>query len=281
MNRNKIIFAIIAILLIVASTIAGLIISNKTDNIPFPKSELVSYFAETSSTKFINTIGQPIEGIAPPMLLEIFPNLREQDLDEVQTALGYYKYENNQLVYKPVGPQIHSATQTTTEEGWETLLDNLAERFDIELKNKNSVDKIIEKLYEELPGTKELTFRTISNGQYNLLTQRTQRVIQSQGAWVNLWSDLSPTDGPIPQVNFNEKMLIAVFQGQKPTGSYEIEITKIIERENEIVVQVKETSPDTNCAADAVITSPYHIVEIEKSSKPVRFIFEQETIECN
>ncbi len=279
--KNKVIFGIIAVLLIVGSTIAGIIIYQNNLNAPKPKEEIVTYFAETISNKFFQSIGRPIEGIDPPAFLGLFPNLREQDLDGVQTALGYYKYESNQLVFKPVSQQIHSAAYAITEEGFETMLDNLANRFNIELKNKNAVNKIIEKLYEEPANSEELAFRTISKETSSQITQRTQNVIKTQGAWVNFWTRLSITDGPIPQVDFNEKMIIAVTQGQKSTGSYEIEITKIIERENYIEVFATETSPGINCAADTVITSPYHIVEIEKSDKTIRFTLEQEIIECN
>jgi len=281
MKNKTAIFGIIAALLIIGSTMAGIIISNQENNNSLPKEELVSYFAETASTKFINSIGQPIEGISPPMFLDLFPNLREQDLDGVQTALGFYKYENNQLVYKESGPQIHSAAYAITEEGFETLLDNLAKRFNITLKSKNSVDTIMDKLYEEPPGSKELSFRTIEKDTYNLLTLRSQRLVTSQTEWASLWARMQQTDGLPSNVDFNENMVIAVFQGQKPTSGYEIEITKIIERDNEIEVRVKETSPGPNCAADTVITSPHHIVELKKSNKTVKFIFEQEIVYCN
>ena len=278
--KKSIAFGIITILLLAGSTIAGIIISNKTNNFQSSKSDLVNYFGETVSDKFAQGIGQPREGISPPMLLDLFPNLKKQDLDNVQTALGYYKYEDAQLVYKPVGPQTHSAAQTITEEGFETLLDNLAQRFNIELKNKQLIDRIIERLYEETSNTNALQFRTISKNSYNLLTEKTEKIIKSQGVWATLWSSLSPTDDTIPQINFNEKMIIAVFQGQKSTGSYEIEIIKILEKETYLEIFVKETSPGVNCGADEVITSPYHIVELNKSDKEVRFTFEQKITNC-
>ena len=279
MENKKVLFGLLAVILLVGGALAGVMLSNKEDKYPLIKEELVKYFGETISNNFVESIGQPIEGISPPMFLELFPNLRYQDLDRVQTALGYYRYENNQLVYKPVGPQTHSAAQMITEEGYETLLDNLATRFDVELKNKKSIDRIIEKLYGEIAGSQEITFRTISKETDSQITQRTQNVIKTQGVWVNFWTDHSVTDGPIPQINFDEKMIIVVTQGQKSTGGYSTEIVKIIERENEIAVYVKEKTPGY-CAADTVITSPHHIVEIKKSNKPVKFVFEIEEQIC-
>ena len=126
----------------------------------------------------------------------------------------------------------------------------------------------------------ELFFRTIEKNANNQLTERTTKVIKSQTAWQALWEALSITDGPTPAVDFNAKMIIAIFQGQKGTGGYEIEVTKILERENYIEVFAKETSPGVNCGADAVITSPYHIVELNKSDKEVTFTFEQKITNC-
>ena len=74
-------------------------------------------------------------------------------------------------------------------------------------------------------------------------------------------------------------MVIVVTQGQKPTSGYEIEITRIIERDNYMEVFVKEKTPGY-CAADTVITSPFHIVEVEKSDKQVRFTYDTEEQIC-
>ena len=223
----------------------------------------------------------PREGFEPSMFLSRFSNLYEQDFDGVQASLGIYEYKNSQLSYKPIGSQTHSAAKAITEEGFETLLNNLADRFNIQVINKQSIKIIIDHLYEEFSNNNGIHFRTISKDDYNLLTVKTEKVIKSQGAWVNFWSSISPTDGPIPQIDFNEKMVIAILMGQKSTGSYKTEIIKIIEKENEIEVIVKEVSPGSNCGADAVITSPYHIIELKKSDKQVRFTFKQEVIQCN
>ena len=90
-----------------------------------------------------------------------------------------------------------------------------------------------------------------------------------------------PTEQIAPAVNFDEKMLIAVFQGQKPSGRYSIEINKIKEYADYIEVTVRETSPGENCIVTFALTSPLHIVEVEKSDKPIRFTFEQEITRCN
>ena len=277
MNKNQKIFGVITVLLIVGSTIAGILISNKENNSPLIKEELVSYFREIASRKSVRSVGQPIEEISPPMFLEVFPNLREIDLDGVQTALGYYRYENNQIVYKENDPQTPSTTYTITEEGFETMLDNLARRFDTELESKNSVNKIIDKLYEESLDNKKLNFRNISKDSYNLLTTKSENVITTQEEWMNFWESVSPNDGPVPQIDFDKKMVIAVLMGQKSTGGYSIEITNVIEQENDVIVKIKEISPGPNCGADAVLTSPYHIIEVSKSVMPVvNFITAQE-----
>ena len=285
-KNNRTIIVLLASILAVVLILGLMIMFNtnqtNSNNTQEPKEEIVDYFSNKIMSKAIQSIGgQPREGFQPSIFLQAFPKIKEQDFNNVEAAQGFYKYENNQLIYKPIGPQTHSAAYAITEDGYETLLDNLATRFNTELKNKNSVDRIIEKLYEEENSSKELNFRTISKEGNSQMTDKTTKIVKTQQEWRQLWIQTTYYDIEAQNINFDDNMVIAVFQGQKPTGSYEIEITKIIERGNYIEVKVKEVSPGPNCAADTVITSPYHIVEVKKSDKPVRFTFEQEITQCN
>ncbi|MDK2789849.1 MAG: hypothetical protein PWP15_356 [Methanothermococcus sp.] len=70
----------------------------------------------------------------------------------------------------------------------------------------------------------------------------------------------------------NNKTIIEVHSGKKPTIGYGIEITKIVrlEKNNTIVVYVNETSP--NQQGSMVIQSPYEVVEVNGSYENVVFL---------
>jgi len=63
----------------------------------------------------------------------------------LKLLLGTYKYVGNELIFKESRVRaIHSAAQTVSGKGMETLMDNVAERLNLEIVDKKSVDELIE-----------------------------------------------------------------------------------------------------------------------------------------
>lgn len=123
----------------------------------------------------------------------------------------------------------------------------------------------------------ELSFETIIKGANSNQKDAKNFVIKSQSEWMPV---LQKTDAELPApIDFSNDMLIAVFQGEKTTGGYDIEISKIIEKENVIEVSVIETFPDSECVVTNVFTSPFHIVKVQTYEKEV--IFKTITITTN
>ena len=126
----------------------------------------------------------------------------------------------------------------------------------------------------------ELTFENISKGSYSGHNKRGDYVIKDSSELENLWDKMQSrvSHTPIsaitdlPDVNFNDEMVIAVFQGTQSTGGYAIEITKIVEKEKSVEVFVKETSPSPDSLVTHAFTQPYHIVKIKRFDKEVIFI---------
>ena len=110
---------------------------------------LASYFNNQIISKGVEKIGQPIEGFDAFLLKRAFPGLIDEDFNNVETLLGTYKFINNKLIFQqnPTGP-IHSAAQTVSKKGMETLIGNAANRLSIEIKDKESVDNLIDLLEE-------------------------------------------------------------------------------------------------------------------------------------
>ncbi len=64
-------------------------------------------------------------------------------------------------------------------------------------------------------------------------------------------------------------MVIAVFQGNRSTGGYAVEITQIVEKENSVEVFAKETSPSPDSMVTQAFTQPYRIVKTKRGDKEV------------
>jgi len=78
-------------------------------------------------------------------------------------------------------------------------------------------------------------------------------------------------------INFSEEMVVGVFLGEKQTGGYEVEVTDVLDQNDYIEFQIKINEPDPGEIVAQSITSPYHIIKLNKIEKEMVFnIIEQE-----
>ena len=75
-------------------------------------------------------------------------------------------------------------------------------------------------------------------------------------------------------VNFDEKMIIAVYMGTCPSTCYATTISRVEKDCEKITVTVDERLPCMEACA-AMLTSPMDAVIVEKSSLPVNFVYRQ------
>ena len=96
-------------------------------------------------------------------------------------------------------------------------------------------------------------------------------VINNQEDFLELWQGTANSGISRPPVDFSKETVVAVFMGSKNTGGYSIEIVKIVEQTDKIIVYVRETSPKPGDAVTLAFTYPQHIVKTEKLTKRVVF----------
>lgn len=130
---------------------------------------------------------------------------------------------------------------------------------------------------------KTCNFTTITEGERSGFDQPSSKVIQDQTTWEDTWdmimsSLLDPP--PPPQVDFAEYILLAHFMGEKPSSGYHAEFSEVLEGANKITAAVREISPGPECLTRAVMTAPYHVIQIPKTDKYVQFTVEKETHHC-
>lgn len=157
-----------------------------------------------------------------------------------------------------------------------------------DLKMENDVNDSINKTNNLLNDTtikeKEIPFETVSKGLNSGYEERKKYAITDNSDWMNLWDmhvSIVEPKPPLPEVDFNQEMVIAVFFGSIASGGYTIEITKVIENKTNLVVFVKEIIPGKGCIVSEGETSPYHIIKIQKVNKEVIFNVDKEVSDCN
>lgn len=117
-------------------------------------------------------------------------------------------------------------------------------------------------------------FENISKESYSGHNERKNYVIKEVSEWKNLWGmvHIGTTPKPVlPDINFDNEMIIAVFQGMHSTGGYSIEITQIIEKDKSLEIFIKETSPAPGSVTTQAVTQPYHIVKTKRTDKEIIF----------
>ncbi len=129
----------------------------------------------------------------------------------------------------------------------------------------------------------ELGFTTISVGTHSGYTSQANLVIQDSQAWVDLWNQhmlfmIEPM--PVPEVDFAENMVVAVFMGEVNTGGYALHIFEVVETGSSVVVKMERVEPGPRCIVPQVLTQPYHMVQIARTEKPVTFDVITRILEC-
>ena len=116
-----------------------------------------------------------------------------------------------------------------------------------------------------------VTFSTVVKGDgLSSSIPRQSVTIRGEARWNKLWDTLNEP-GDAPEIDFRRHMLIAVTQGRQPSGGHDIRIRRITREQGMWVVSVVETEPSTGCPSSGVITSPYHVVRVPRSTRNVSF----------
>ncbi len=126
-----------------------------------------------------------------------------------------------------------------------------------------------------LSGSDSINMETIERGTHSGITEKINYVIKNEDNWSKLWVNIHSgvliEPPPLPEIDFRNYSVIAVFMGEKPTGGYRIDINKIVDQEDKLVVYIKEYTPKPDTMVTQVLTQPYHIVQVERVIKEVIF----------
>ena len=131
---------------------------------------------------------------------------------------------------------------------------------------------------------KPLLFIELNAGKNGDFTQKVNRVISNQNDFNEVWDKAFSnfTDKEkTPEIDFKNKLILLVTMGQKNSGGYTIKIDQLTETQDNITVTILETSPGKSCVTSEVLTFPYQIVEIDKTTKKLVFETKEKVYDCN
>lgn len=87
--------------------------------------------------------------------------------------------------------------------------------------------------------------------------------------------------GPsVPNIDFNNNEVLALFDGSHSTGGYGIRLDSIKDKGGKRTVTITHVQPDDTCVPAGAATSPFVILEVSKSSLPISRIEQTATTPC-
>ena len=85
-----------------------------------------------------------------------------------------------------------------------------------------------------------------------------------------------------PNVDFEEKIVVAIVLGKRSTGGYGVEIDEVLASDGsgQVQVQFTETVPGNSCSVTQVLTSPYVLATVKAQGEDFTFDGAEETRSC-
>jgi len=110
-----------------------------------------------------------------------------------------------------------------------------------------------------------------------------RRVIRDRETWTRVWLRVTTnaSSRSLPQVDFDRHMIIFAAMGSKPSTGYQIQITELYRRGEDIYAVVLEQSPGRGCVVGPAITAPVAAALVPRTSGRVHFVERTRTHRCN
>jgi hypothetical protein len=121
-------------------------------------------------------------------------------------------------------------------------------------------------------GGAALAFKTISQTEHSGVMEERSVVIKDALAWQRLWRDHA-SDAAMPQIDFGTSMVIGVFKGST-SPCYSTSIANVSQSAGKITVLKVDKQPAPGVMCVMTVTSPAHLVVVERSELPVEFATE-------
>ena len=121
-------------------------------------------------------------------------------------------------------------------------------------------------LRDKAPATKALSWKRDWTGSESVLDSPGGAVIKTPENWADLWGRMKRED-PLPEVDFGEKMVVAVFGGRSQLGR-EVEIVSTSVQQGRLLILYRTTVREEAAGPSA----PFHTVVVPRSDVPFTFI---------
>lgn len=117
-----------------------------------------------------------------------------------------------------------------------------------------------------------IDLHTVAQGEHSRVTQARRAVVRNADEWRALWAAHAGPDVPEPPVDFQSRMIAAVFAGERPTPGYAISIAGVRQDGADWTLLVDERRPVEGTLTAQVLTTPFHIASLPRYEGGVEFV---------
>lgn len=110
-----------------------------------------------------------------------------------------------------------------------------------------------------------VTFQSVGKGYRSGVRAPMQIVIRNQSEWEAIWHQHVGSDSnsrPAPAIDFDKEIVVALFLGDKPTGGFDVRISRAEQSNNTLTILYQERSPTPGSMVVQAWTQPFHMVRI-------------------
>lgn len=121
-----------------------------------------------------------------------------------------------------------------------------------------------------------LPMRTLSQVSNSLILEPRRAIVRDAESFRLLWREHTGSFDRLPDVDFTQDMVIAVFMGEQPTGGFAAEIASVSEDNQTLRIRVRESEPDPDRMVIQMLTAPAHLVAVPARELQIHFETTQE-----
>ncbi len=118
--------------------------------------------------------------------------------------------------------------------------------------------------YAPYGSERTLEVRRIGQWTHSGIDEARRMVIRDANTWDQFWSELGAGDRP--DVDFTQNVVVAVAAGQRSSGGHEIAVDRITQTDEQLTIEVVETTPGPNCITTSVVTRPADVVVVSSAA---------------
>ncbi|MCA1561243.1 MAG: protease complex subunit PrcB family protein [Acidobacteria bacterium] len=100
--------------------------------------------------------------------------------------------------------------------------------------------------------------------------RRSEELQGARGGWV----EHAGRQAPPPAIDLSRRVVAGVFLGSRPSAGFDVEITGVACDAQACVITYTESRPIAGQMAAQIVTSPFHLITLERTDVPIRFVRE-------